>query len=182
MGANTAMDNGLEAVLNVKLRAPQRADAERAAELLDDMVARSGLTLAAPDREPVRVPSETVQALRMALRAVLDGRTVAVLAAPNSVISTSAAARILGVSRPHVTKLVDAGILPASTPGTHRRLRMADVLAYREQVNDRHAALDAVVAEADALGLYTARPKRGRAVKPKGTRKAKPKRTARSAG
>jgi hypothetical protein len=38
---------------------------------------------------------------------------------------------------------------------THRRLRLADVLAYRDRMDTQAAeALDAVAAEAEELGLY----------------------------
>lgn len=47
------------------------------------------------------------------------------------------AAAVLGVSRPTVVRLVEAGKLPARMVGTHRRLRLGDVLTYRER---RHGA------------------------------------------
>jgi len=54
-------------------------------------------------------------------------------------ISTQQAAEILGLSRPSVVKLIDEGELSAHVPGAVRRkLRLADVLAYRKELRTRH--------------------------------------------
>lgn len=71
------------------------------------------------------------------------------------VLSTSEAADILGVSRPTLVRLLESGEMPFEQPGRHRRVRLADVLAYRERVRRRRAAgLDRMVAAAEDAGLY----------------------------
>lgn len=70
-------------------------------------------------------------------------------------LTTGQAADLLGVSRPTVVNLVDRGELPARKIGTHRRLRVADVLAYRAGAREhRRAALDELTAVSEDLGLY----------------------------
>jgi excisionase family DNA binding protein len=70
-------------------------------------------------------------------------------------LTTVQAAEVLNVSRPHLIKQVEAGSLPHHMVGTHRRLRLLDVLAYRDQ-RDAQAndTLEAMTAEAEDLGLY----------------------------
>jgi excisionase family DNA binding protein len=93
------------------------------------------------------------------LEEVAEGHTVAIVSEAEEV-STSAAAAFLGVSRPHVVKLIDAGILPGRMAGTHRRVRMADLRTYKRTVDRRHAFLDEIAAEAQEMGLYDDPPTR----------------------
>ncbi|MGL5860961.1 MAG: excisionase family DNA-binding protein [Phycicoccus sp.] len=70
-------------------------------------------------------------------------------------ITTQETANLLGVSRPYVVGLVDRGDLPSRKVGSRRRLKLSDVLLYREI--DRARRLDAaktLTAEAQELGLY----------------------------
>lgn len=46
-------------------------------------------------------------------------------------LTTSEAARIIGVSREWAARLADRGVLDARRVGTHRRIALASVLAYR---------------------------------------------------
>lgn len=70
-------------------------------------------------------------------------------------ITTEQAAAVLGVSRPTVIRLVDAGKLPARVVGTHRRLVLGDVLAYRDaSAVKRRSALATMTHDAEDLGLY----------------------------
>jgi excisionase family DNA binding protein len=70
-------------------------------------------------------------------------------------LTTVEAAELLNVSRPFLIKKIEAGELPHHMVGTHRRLRLADVLAYRDRVDaEANDALAAMTAEAEDLGLY----------------------------
>lgn len=74
-----------------------------------------------------------------ALRLLLD--VLAELAAGNAVevvpvhaeLTTQEAADLLNVSRPHLIKLLEDGKLPFHRAGKHRRVRFADIMAFKEQ-------------------------------------------------
>ena len=82
------------------------------------------------------------------------GRAI-VLVPENQQLTTQRAADLLGVSRPHLIKLVEAGELPYHKAGSHRRIYLNDLLAYQKRRDDeRKAALDRIAKEAFESGLY----------------------------
>jgi excisionase family DNA binding protein len=69
-------------------------------------------------------------------------------------LTTAEAAELLNVSQPFVLKKLEAGELPFHMAGTQQGLRLVDVLAYRDRMDERaEAALTALTMEAEALGL-----------------------------
>lgn len=69
-------------------------------------------------------------------------------------LTTQAAANILGVSRPHLIKLVESGQLPFHKVGAHRRIRMKDLIAFQqERDRNRPTALDEMARKAQEAGL-----------------------------
>jgi len=142
------------------------------AERVDPKVAAAGvaviealpagvpLTISAPAGRTVELPAAVTHVLAVVLAEAARGRAVAVVARTEEPeVSTSEAARLLGVSRPHVAKLVDLGIIPGRRPGagqgSHRRIRLAELLAYKRRTETRHAALDTLMAETEELGIYS---------------------------
>lgn len=60
-------------------------------------------------------------------------------------MTTTQAASLLGVSRPHVIGLIDDGVLSCHKVGSHRRLLRTDVLRLRDTWERRRPALASMV-------------------------------------
>ena len=107
-----------------------------------------------PNGATVQFPKTAVDGLIEMLEAVAEGDTATVVRTPREV-STQQAATVLNVSRPTVVKLIDDGLLPSRKVGSHRRITLADLLAYRDDmVARRRAVLDQMSRDAEELGLY----------------------------
>lgn len=101
----------------------------------------------------VEIPSSALQLLIEILNQMAQGNTFAVIPMQTE-LSTQEAADILGVSRPFVVKLLETGAIPFVKVGTHRRIRIQDLLTYKREVSARQQrAMDELVAEAQALKM-----------------------------
>ncbi len=111
-------------------------------------------TLLSAGGEAVELPRSVREALVRVVSEFTRGNAVTVLPV-HAELTTQEAADLLTVSRPYLIGLVDQGALPCTrTVGNHRRLLLADVLAYkRARDAERRAALDEMSAEAERLGL-----------------------------
>jgi excisionase family DNA binding protein len=87
--------------------------------------------LVAPDGSEVEIPASAFAALRTVVRDMAQGLTIT-LVPHDKELTTKEAADILGVSRPFLVRLLDRGEIPYHRVGTHRRLRVEDILGYRE--------------------------------------------------
>ena len=88
------------------------------------------------------------------VRQLQAGNGVSV-AAIHTDLTTVEAAELLNVSRPHLIKLCENGAIAFHMVGTHRRLRLLDVLAYRDQQDAAaRQALNDLTTQAEELDLY----------------------------
>ena len=107
-----------------------------------------------PNGATVQFPKTTVDGLIEMLEAVAQGDVATVVRTPREV-STQQAATVLNVSRPTVVKLIDDGALASRKVGSHRRIPLVDLLAYRDDmIARRRAVLDQMSHDAEELGLY----------------------------
>ncbi|MFE4503906.1 helix-turn-helix domain-containing protein [Rhodococcus sp. NPDC056743] len=112
-------------------------DAEKIKTALSALAQTStSTTTLAIDGVTIDIPPSVGDAVVALLTYLANGDSVA-LGAVAELLTTSQAAEILGVSDTYVRKLADAGKLPIELRGTHRRFRLDDVMAYREQFPKR---------------------------------------------
>lgn len=133
---------------------PPAEEAELLALVRDALDEPSAATLLGAGGEAVELPRSVREVLVRVVRELAQGNAVAVLPV-HAELTTQEAADLLTVSRPYLIGLIDQGTLPCTrTVGNHRRLRLADVLAYKRARNTvRRAALDEMSAESERLGL-----------------------------
>ena len=128
---------------------PDPSESEQLEHLAQELAAaaakHTSLRLVGADGDAVEVSASALAALRAAVDAMAAGEPVAVLTQARE-LTTQQAADLLRVSRPHLVALLDRGVLPSRRVGTHRRVRVEDLVAYREQRRrERADALDMLV-------------------------------------
>jgi excisionase family DNA binding protein len=99
----------------------------------------------------LKVPVVMVSALIEAAELISEGHAIDVIPADEEV-SAQEAADLLKVSRPYLLNLVKKGVLPCRMVGTHHRIPMAAVIAYKREQAPRRRSLGALTAETQDLG------------------------------
>ena len=124
------------------------------AALLSALQTTTPLAIETADGRSFPLTPELRDVLIHASHALSEG--LAVTLEPQSVVlSTQEAADLLGVSRPTLVKLPEAGEIPYTQPGRHRRVQLPDLLAYQQQIrHHRRVTLDTMSAEAAADDAY----------------------------
>lgn len=102
-----------------------------------------------PNGQKQTIPAPLAGVLAIAAQAMMSGYAVS-LTIHSGLLTTKQAADMLACSRQHVVKLIDEGKLPADKMpgGTHRRIRLKDLLEFmskedirRDELMDRMASL-----------------------------------------
>ena len=104
------------------------------------------------DEELIELPSDAVAPLIDILEAIAtkQGFTITV---EREELTTGRAAEILNVSHPFLIELLDEGKIPYRKVGPRRRVRLEDVMDYKEAIDQRReAVLDQLVADAQEQG------------------------------
>lgn len=135
---------------------PDSTDSETAKRLLDFIARESGsgsLRLVGENGSEVQLSPALYRALEEAAEAVAGGSAVTVLPTAHELTSTQAA-EVLNVSRPHLVGLLDAGEIPFHKVGSHRRIRLDDLLAYRRRRDtSRRETLKRLTRDAQDAGM-----------------------------
>jgi len=110
--------------------------------------------LSGPDGQEMILPDSLYSVLSQAARALATGRGVQVLPI-DAQLTTQGAADFLSVSRPFLIKQLEEGRLPFHRVGTHRRIKLVDLIVFKDALAARRVrALQHLVDDAQELGIY----------------------------
>lgn len=110
--------------------------------------------LVGPDGARVALPDEVYRVLRDVVEAMSQGLAISI-APHNTQLTTQEAADLLGISRPTLVRLLVDGEIPFELRGRHRRVMLADVVAYQQRAKvERRAALDEMTRTASEDDSY----------------------------
>lgn len=102
----------------------------------------------------LELPRSVFLVLAAVAREMALGHSVAILHCDHE-LTTQQAAEILNVSRPFLIRLLEEGKIPFHMVGTHRRIRMSDLLEYKKRRDSmRRETLKELQRVSEALGLY----------------------------
>ena len=107
----------------------------------------------AQQRQIVELPTFALRLLGDILNELALGNTVKVVPI-HAELTTQEGADMLNVSRPHLVKLLDEGLIPHTKTGRHRRIRFTDLMAYKAQRDKAsQAAMEELAAQAQELDM-----------------------------
>lgn len=130
--------------------------AEQLAPSFDDLFREEAELELIHEHQPTSrqvLPPELAQLLARVVETVAKGGTVTVETIPEE-LTTTAAAGMLGISRPTLMKMVKHGEIPAHKVGTHTRLRTDDVVNVKQRrLEKRREAFEELRQLEDDLAL-----------------------------
>lgn len=100
-------------------------------------------------RLDVVLPDRVLEGLFELLRHSAEGNAVTVVPV-RAELTTQQTANLLNISRPHLVKLLEGGLLPFHRAGRHRRVFAEDVFAYQARCQEE--ALEALRSLARHMG------------------------------
>jgi excisionase family DNA binding protein len=133
---------------------PRPRDREMAEAVRRAVTGAEELTLRLPDGKEVALPVSLVEILVASADELSAGHAVTVLASEVR-LTPAEVGELLGLSRPFVARLLDAGDIPSQfLPGSrHRVVRLADVLEFQEQREHRRTGRRKLAEAIESAGL-----------------------------
>jgi excisionase family DNA binding protein len=123
---------------------------------LHELLQREGKArLVGKGGQPVlELPDAIFELLMKILSVMQQGKAISIVPVMQD-LTTQQAAELLGISRPFLVKLLEAGKLPFHLAGTHRRIYLKDLMMYKQQRDqERRASIERLAEAADQSGQY----------------------------
>lgn len=104
--------------------------------------------------EKIKIPLNALRLLAQILGKMKEGNPFSLVPVAAE-MTTQAAAEFLNCSRPHVVKLLETGMIPYTMIGKHRRIKLADLQNFKEEMKfHTKAKLIELMKEAEEMKLY----------------------------
>lgn len=138
------------------------ADQRQVLELYQE-IQRSRAKLVGPDGKTQSLPASLYEFLVKLIADLCEGQSVAIVQ-NDAQLTTVEAARMLGVSRQFLVNLLERNEIPYHMVGTHRRIYVRDLLAYKgKRDSKRRQVLDELTRAEAEDGPYDLEPPEDRA-------------------
>ena len=135
-------------------KAEQALEARSVVAQLD--AKKEGPFLTWADGTRIPLPQPLLEVLAIAAEAMQRNQGVTLILR-STFLTTREAAELIGCSRQQVVDLIDEKKLKGTKVGTHRRLQLADVLAFIEQEDqERDQAMSDLIEHTEEFGGYDA--------------------------
>lgn len=136
----------------------QRAEVEALFRLLDRAAhakgQRAGCKLVGPAGETIAIPTSVFLVLERVAEVMARGDSVTIVTVGQE-LTTQQAADILNVSRQYLVRLLDEGRIQFTKTGKHRRVRIEDVLEFKDKRDrERKGGLDELTRMSEEFGGY----------------------------
>ena len=110
--------------------------------------------LVGPSGDAIPIPEAVFYVLERVAEVLARGDSITIVPVGKE-MTTQQAADMLNVSRQYLVRLLEEGRIPYTRTGKHRRLRIEDVLAFKEQrERERGASLDELARMSEEVGGY----------------------------
>jgi excisionase family DNA binding protein len=94
--------------------------------------------------ETIPLPAYAIDIITDIFEKIASGETITIIS-QSTELTTAQAAKMLYVSRPFLIKQLEEGKIPFRKVGRHRRIRLEDIVAYKNNIdNQREKALEAL--------------------------------------
>lgn len=105
------------------------------------------------EAEHLTLPASAFKFLTTILDLMAQGKAISIIPSDTEV-TTQQAADMLNVSRPYVVKLIEQGEISHHMVGTHRRIKLEDLEAYKSKMEKKRSmALEELTKQSQELGL-----------------------------
>jgi excisionase family DNA binding protein len=141
-----SLEDQIRRMTPVAAPADQQAQVAALSRALEDMVQTPKrrapkCQLVGPNGKTTSIPASVFYVLERVAEVMARGDSITVVPVGKEV-TTQQAANLLNVSRQYLVRLLEEGRIPFRRTGKHRRLRVEDVLSFKEKRDkDRRAGL-----------------------------------------